>query len=94
MVFKAIDLVVSFLRFQGSTETIMGIEPAHGGAPAIAPSSSDMNLRDRLTCTVREACRGTGIGKTKMHELINGGAVESLKVGRRRLVKVLSLLRL
>ncbi len=51
-------------------------------------------LRDRLTCTVREACSATGIGKTKMHELISGGAVESAKIGRRRLVKVPSLLRL
>jgi hypothetical protein len=29
-----------------------------------------------------------------MHELISGGAVESAKIGRRRLVKVPSLLRL
>ena len=55
------------------------------------PSS---HLKYRLTCTVREACSATGIGKTKMHELISGGAVESAKVGRRRLVKVPSLLRL
>jgi hypothetical protein len=29
-----------------------------------------------------------------MNELISGGAVESIKIGRRRLVKVPSLLRL
>lgn len=52
------------------------------------------HFRDRLTCTVREACSATGIGKTKMHELISGGALESAKIGRRRLVKVPSLLRL
>jgi excisionase family DNA binding protein len=51
-------------------------------------------LKNRLTCTVREACSATGIGKTKMHELIHGGSVESAKVGRRRLINVLSLLRL
>lgn len=51
-------------------------------------------LSNRLTCTVREACGATGIGKTKMHELISGGAVRSTKVGRRRLVIVPSLLRL
>jgi excisionase family DNA binding protein len=51
-------------------------------------------IRDRLTCTVREACCETGIGKTKMHALISGGALESVKIGRRRLVKVPSLLRL
>jgi excisionase family DNA binding protein len=60
-------------------------------------NTSSLNMtpvRNRLTCTVREACSETGIGKTKMHELINGGALESVKVGRRRLVKVPSLLRL
>jgi excisionase family DNA binding protein len=52
------------------------------------------HIRDRLTCTVREACHETGIGKTRMHELISGGVLESVKIGRRRLVKVTSLLRL
>jgi excisionase family DNA binding protein len=51
-------------------------------------------LENRLTCTVREACNATGIGKTKMHAMISGGALASTKVGRRRLVKVPSLLRL
>jgi excisionase family DNA binding protein len=56
--------------------------------------NSQSDIRNRLTCTVREACVETGIGKTKIHELINGGALESVKIGRRRLVKVHSLLRL
>lgn len=47
---------------------------------------------ERPTCTVKEACAAAGLGKTKLHELIGGGAVESVKVGRRRLVKVHSLL--
>lgn len=58
------------------------------------PEQRPLDIRDRLTCTVREACFETGIGKTKMHELISGGALESVKIGRRRLVKVPSLLRL
>lgn len=58
------------------------------------PSLQPPHMRNRLTCTVREACRETGIGKTKMHALISGGALESIKIGRRRLVKVPSLLRL
>lgn len=71
----------------------MEIETSIAGAqPENAPTAS-LNLRNRLTCTVREACSGTGLGKTKMHELISGGAVESLKVGRRRLVNVSSLLK-
>jgi excisionase family DNA binding protein len=51
-------------------------------------------LANRLTCTVREACNATGIGKTTMHAMISGGAVASTKVGRRRLIKVPSLLQL
>ena len=68
--------------------------------PTLSDSAQETYRRDvtrftdRLTCTVREACSATGIGKTKMHELISGGAVESTKIGRRRLVKVPSLLRL
>lgn len=62
--------------------------------PSGTETKSDAQIRLRLTCSVREACEETGIGKTKMHELISGGALESVKVGRRRLVKVSSLLRL
>jgi len=49
---------------------------------------------ERLTCTVTEACRATGIGRTKLYELMNGGYVKTQLVGRRRLVLVTSLLRL
>ncbi len=61
------------------------------------PSQTVANLKtirfeERPTCTVKEACAAAGLGKTKLHELIGGGAVESVKVGRRRLVNVPSLL--
>ena len=72
----------------------MSSDPALSDATQRAYRHDSAQLKDRLTCTVREACSATGIGKTKMHELISGGAVESAKIGRRRLVKVPSLLRL
>jgi excisionase family DNA binding protein len=72
----------------------MSSDPALSDSAHRAYWHDSTQLRDRLTCTVREACSATGIGKTKMHELISGGAVESAKIGRRRLVKVPSLLRL
>lgn len=44
-------------------------------------------------CTVAEACDAVGLGKTKFYELMGAGAVETIAVGRRRLVRVPSLLR-
>ncbi|WP_433995303.1 excisionase family DNA-binding protein [Bradyrhizobium manausense] len=48
----------------------------------------------RLTCTVAEACEATGLGRTKIYELIGDGRVTTTTVGRRRLVNVQSLLAL
>ncbi|WP_081493001.1 excisionase family DNA-binding protein [Bradyrhizobium yuanmingense] len=48
----------------------------------------------RLTCTVAEACEVTGLGRTKIYELIGDGRVTTTTVGRRRLVMVQSLLAL
>ncbi len=45
----------------------------------------------KMTATVREACEMTGLGKTKIYELMAQGALQSQTVGRRRLVKVDSL---
>jgi excisionase family DNA binding protein len=50
-------------------------------------------FQERPTCTVAEACDAVGLGKTKFYELLGTGAVETLSVGRRRLVRVPSLLR-
>ena len=51
-------------------------------------------LRDRLdpkACTVRDACRATGLGKTTIYELISQGKLKSVAIGRRRLVLVESI---
>jgi hypothetical protein len=53
-----------------------------------------IRFEERPTCTVSEACSAAGFGRTKLYELIDGGAVESILIGRRRLVRVASLLRL
>ncbi len=49
---------------------------------------------ERPTCSIAEACRAAGFGRTKLYELMDDGAVETTKIGRRRLVRVPSLLRL
>jgi excisionase family DNA binding protein len=48
----------------------------------------------RFTCTINEACEVTGLGRTKLYELIGGGHLATTTVGRRRLVVVRSLLSL
>lgn len=41
-----------------------------------------------LTMTVRKFCDDSGLGKTKTYDLINSGALETVVVGRRRLIKI------
>jgi hypothetical protein len=48
----------------------------------------------RLSCTVAEACAATGLGRTKLYELMGVGLIASSTIGRRRLVQVPSLLKL
>ena len=48
----------------------------------------------RLACTVAEACEATGLGRTKLYELIGEGKLDTTTIGRRRLVKVHALLTL
>jgi excisionase family DNA binding protein len=45
----------------------------------------------RLTCTIAEACEATGLGRTKLYELIGEGHLDTTTIGRRRLVLVRSL---
>jgi excisionase family DNA binding protein len=44
-----------------------------------------------LTVRIREACRLTGIGRSKLYELIGAGEIEVIKVGAITLVPVSSL---
>jgi excisionase family DNA binding protein len=49
---------------------------------------------ERLSCTIEEACQATGLGRTKLYEMMDAGQVETFHVGKRRLVLVPSLLQL
>ena len=53
--------------------------------------STTVPFPDRLTCTIAEACGATGLGRTKLYELIGDGCLESTRVGRRRLIFIRSL---
>lgn len=51
-------------------------------------------FHQKITCTIPEAVDASGLGRTKLYELIDDGRVESLKVDNRRLIRVASLLKL
>lgn len=46
-----------------------------------------------ITVRVREACRLTGIGRSKIYELIASGEIESIKVGMITLIPTAGLRR-
>ena len=56
--------------------------------------SQTVPFAQKLTCTINQACEMTGLGRTKLYELIGDGHLATTTVGRRRLVVVRSLLSL
>ena len=61
-------------------------------APSVALRGPLVPFRERPTCSIAEACAAAGFGRTKLYELLDEGLVLTTKVGRRRLVRVNSLL--
>jgi len=49
---------------------------------------------DPVLCSIADAARVLGIGKTKTYELISESQLECVTIGSRRLVKVASINRL
>lgn len=41
---------------------------------------------DRVLVSIPEACRITSLSRTKVYELLDDGALESVKIGSRRLI--------
>lgn len=44
-----------------------------------------------LAVDIPKACRLTGLGRSKLYELLSAGEIPSVKVGKRRVVPVASL---
>jgi excisionase family DNA binding protein len=61
------------------------------GRPARRRGYAAIPFAQRLACTIAEACEATGLGRTKLYELISAGCIGTTTVGRRRLVLVSSL---
>jgi excisionase family DNA binding protein len=51
-----------------------------------------IRFRERITCTVGDACSATGLGRTKLYELIKCRRIATTKVGSRTLIDVGSLI--
>ncbi|QOZ28471.1 helix-turn-helix domain-containing protein [Bradyrhizobium sp. CCBAU 51753] len=68
--------------------------PASPSSPANDHDGKVVPFRERISCTVDEACLVTGLGRTKLYELIGSGQLVTTTIGRRRLVIVRSLLEL
>jgi excisionase family DNA binding protein len=49
-------------------------------------------FRDRVSCTVEEACWATGLGRTTLYKLIKEGRIAARKIGRRTVILVPTLL--
>ena len=53
--------------------------------------TSTIPFNERVSCTIAEACGATGLGRTKLYELIGEGKIDTCKMGKRTLVLVPSL---
>jgi excisionase family DNA binding protein len=54
--------------------------------------ASEVPFRERISCTIDEACSGTGVARTRLYQMIADKRVQTTKEGRRRLVIVRSLI--
>ena len=56
------------------------------------PTVNDHNaVSDRMAVSPAEAARLAGVGRTTIYEAIGSGALRSLKIGKRRLILIVSL---
>ena len=53
-----------------------------------------MEASDRITASIGEFCILSGLGRTKIYELLGSGELDSILIGKRRLVIVESYRRL
>jgi excisionase family DNA binding protein len=69
----------------------MTMDNAGNDARPNQSSGSTIVFSERLTCSVAEASEAIGLSRSKIYELISGGVVRSVTIGRRRLVSIPSL---
>jgi excisionase family DNA binding protein len=79
-------------RKRRENDEVKGLQITPSASEAMGPQT--VPFAQKLTCTINEACEMTGLGRTKLYELIGDGHLATTTVGRRRLVVVRSLLSL
>ena len=79
-------------RKRRENDEVKGLQITPSVSEAMGPQT--VPFAEKLTCTINEACEMTGLGRTKLYELIGDGHLATTTVGRRRLVVVRSLLSL
>ena len=79
-------------RKRQENDEVKGLQITPSASEAMGPQT--VPFAEKLTCTINEACEVTGLGRTKLYELIGDGHLATTTVGRRRLVVVRSLLSL
>jgi hypothetical protein len=67
---------------------------AADGGHRRADMTATIPFRERVSCTIAEACQASGLGRSKLYEEIAAGRVKTTKIGRRTLIIVPSLLQL
>ncbi|WP_293988821.1 helix-turn-helix domain-containing protein [Sphingomonas sp.] len=55
---------------------------------------SEAKMDQLLALRINDAARALGVGRTHLYRLINEGKIETIQLGRRRLVKAASLRKL
>jgi excisionase family DNA binding protein len=68
--------------------------PASCHAQQLEAMNGPTPFAERVICTIAEACDASGLGRTKIYDLIKAGDLKTITIGRRRLVLVNSLLNL
>ena len=79
-------------RKRRENDEVKGLQITPSASEAMGPQT--VPFAEKLTCTINEACEMTGLGRTKLYELIGDGHLATTTIGRRRLVVVRSLLSL
>jgi excisionase family DNA binding protein len=79
-------------RKRRENDEVKGLQITPSASEGMGPQT--VPFAEKLTCTINEACEMTGLGRTKLYELIGDGHLATTTVGRRRLVVVRSLVSL
>lgn len=65
------------------------IGSVHGDCRVSQPLG--VNEMEPILCSILEAARALGVGRSKTYQLINEGTLETVTIGRRRLVRIQSV---